>query len=242
MNKTMHKIYYIVLTALLNFGVVGCVPISSSPEPAAIPSSNQTNNEALTMDMINAARRGDSDKVRQLLLQGASVSAADGNGVTALIAAAYGDHIEVAKLLIAAGADVNVKDHTQQSAYLIPTADGSLEFLQLTLQAGADVHSTDSYNGTGLIRAADRGHVEIIAELLRTDIKIDHINRLGWTALLEAIILGDGGERHSEVVRLLVTAGADVNLADSQGVSPLAHAQQRSHQSIVKILQQAGAR
>ena len=117
-----------------------------------------------------------------------------------------------------------------------------LEFLQLTLQAGADVHSTDSYNGTGLIRAADRGHVEIIAELLKTDIKIDHINRLGWTALLEAIILGDGGERHSEVVRLLVEAGADVNLADSRGTTPLAHAQQKGHQTIVEILQRAGAR
>ena len=103
----------------------------------------------------------------------------------------------------------------------------TLELLKRTLQAGADVHSLDSYNGTGLIRAADRGHVEIIRELLKTDIKIDHVNRLGWTALLEAIILGDGGPRHTEVVRLLVEAGANVNLADGQGVTPLAHAQRR---------------
>ncbi len=84
----------------------------------------------------------------------------------------------MAKLLIDAGADVNVQDRTQQSAYLISTSDGYLDLLQLTLANGADVHSLDSYNGTGLIRAADRGHVEIIAELLKTDIDIDHVNRL----------------------------------------------------------------
>jgi ankyrin repeat protein len=84
--------------------------------------------------------------------------------------------------------------------------------------------------------------VEIVQELLRTDINIDHVNRLGWTALLEAIILGDGGPRHTEVVRLLVEAGADVNLADGQGVSPLTHARQQGYQEIITILQSAGPR
>jgi ankyrin repeat protein len=137
---------------------------------------------------------------------------------------------------------VNVQDNTQQSAYLIPTADGYLELLKLTLAAGADVHSLDSYNGTGLIRAADRGHVEIIEELLKTDIDLDHVNRLGWTALLEAIILGDGGPRHTEVVRLLVEADVDVNLADGDGVTPLAHARQRGFEEMVTILETAGGR
>jgi ankyrin repeat protein len=147
----------------------------------------------------------------------------------------------VAQVLIEAGADVNKQDITKQSAYLISTSDGYLELLQLTLAAGADVHSLDSYNGTGLIRAADRGHVEIILELLETDIDIDHINRLGWTALLEAIILGDGGPRHTEVVRLLVEAGADVSQTDGGGVSPLEHARMRGFEEIITILESAEA-
>jgi ankyrin repeat protein len=196
----------------------------------------------LNTALIAAARQGDAAAVKSLLSRGASVHASDERGVTALIAAAYQNHVEVAKLLIEAGADVNVKDDTQQSAYLIPTADGYLELLKLTLEAGADVHSLDSYNGTGLIRAADRGHVEIIEELLKTDIDIDHVNRLGWTALLEAIILGDGGPRHTAVVRLLVKAGVDVNLADGNGVTPLAHARQRGFEEIIAILETAGAR
>jgi ankyrin repeat protein len=198
--------------------------------------------ERLNVALIAAARQGDSVAVKNLLDKGASVHASDEHGMTALIAAAYQNHVEVAEVLIEAGADVNVQDDTQQSAYLIPTADGYLELLKLTLQAGADVHSLDSYNGTGLIRAADRGHVEIIEELLKTDIDVDHVNRLGWTALLEAIILGDGGPRHTEVVRLLVQAGANVNLADGSGVTPLAHSRQRGFKEIVAILGSAGAR
>ncbi len=174
--------------------------------------------------LIVAAGQGDIQNVKALLSQGASVQAQDENGRTALIAAAYRNDLAIADLLIQAGADVNIQDKTKQSAYLIATSEGYLELLKRTLQVGADVHSLDSYYGTGLIRAADRGHVEIIQELLKTDIKIDHINNLGWTALLEAIILGDGGMRHTEVVRLLVEAGADVNLADGGGITPLAHA------------------
>jgi len=191
--------------------------------------------------LITAAAKGDIKAVQILLDEGASTHAANTRGVTALIAAAYRNHLELAELLIQAGADVNRQDKTQQSAYLIATSDGYLDLLRLTLAAGADVHSTDSYNGTGLIRAADRGHVEIIRELLKTDIKVDHVNRLGWTALLEAIILGDGLAQHTEVVRLLVAADADVNLADGNGVTPLSHARNRGFTKIAGILEQAGA-
>ncbi|MCL4861518.1 MAG: ankyrin repeat domain-containing protein [Caldilineaceae bacterium] len=237
-----HRWMGIAGALLLSGCVAAPLPLiqPGTPAPAAATFVTQPAGEA-EMALITAAERGDLDTVQQLLAAGAVVDARDGRGRTALIAAAYGNHVEVAAALIAAGADVNLKDNTQQSAYLIPTADGHLELLRLTLANGADVHSTDSYNGAGLIRAADRGHVEIIEELLKTEINVDHVNRLGWTALLEAIILGDGGPRHTEVVRLLVEAGADVNLADGQGVTPLAHAQQRGFQPIVEILQAAGA-
>ena len=234
----------LLLTACVTAGPAqsaAVIETSSSTVAAAAPEMGGASMEK-DMELIEAAQRGDIKTVQQLLAQGASVHAQDGSGRTALIAAAYQNHLNVAELLIKAGADVNIQDNTQQSAYLIPTADGYLELLKLTLQAGADVHSTDSYNGTGLIRAADRGHVEIIRELLKTDIKVNHVNRLGWTALLEAIILGDGGPRHTEVVRLLVEGGADVNLADGNGVTPLAHARQHGYDEMVKILQNAGAR
>lgn len=230
----MKLVWLIALAGLLT----ACAE-TPTPRPTAAPSPDA---RELHAALIQAARRGERATVQTLLAQGASVQATDASGVTALIAAAYGNHVEVARVLIQAGADVNVQDNTKQSAFLIATSEGYVELLKLTLQAGADVHRTDSYDGTGLIRAADRGHVEVIRELLKTDIKVNHVNRLYWTALLEAIILGDGGTRHTEVVRLLVEARADVNIADGNGVTPLAHARQRGFTEMIKILESASAR
>ncbi len=64
---------------------------------------------------------------------------------------------------------------------------------------------------------------------MRPAIDKDHVNKLGWTALLEAVILGDGGKTHTEIVRLLVEAGANPNIADRDGVTPLAHAKKRGY-------------
>jgi uncharacterized protein len=198
---------------------------------------------ALDRDLIAAARAGDSRVVRSLLEDGADANARDSTGATALVGASYGNHVEVARVLVEAGGDVDMKDETKQSAYLIATSEvgDDPRLLELTLANGADVDAKDSYNGTGLIRAADRGHVRIVERLLATEIDIDHVNRLGWTALLEAIILGGGDTRHTNVVRLLVDAGADVNLADGEGVTPLAHARRLGFDEIAAILERAGA-
>ena len=199
---------------------------------------------SLDRQLIAAARSGDVGEVRSLLDRGATVDGRAADGATALVAAAYGNHVEAARLLIEAGADVNVKDDTEQSPYLIATSEvgDDPHLLELTLAHGADVDAKDSYNGTGLIRAADRGYVAIVRRLLETPIDVDHVNRLGWTALLEAIILGGGDDRHTEVVRLLVGAGADVNLPDGDGVTPLAHARRQGYSEMVRILERAGAR
>lgn len=90
-----------------------------------------------------------------------------------------------------------------------------------------------------LIPTADRGHVETIEELFKTDIEIDHVNGFGWTALLEAIILSDGVSQHTKMVRLLGEAGATVDLADSNGIPPLEHAQNSGFEETVLILENA---
>ncbi|MEO8136060.1 MAG: ankyrin repeat domain-containing protein, partial [Betaproteobacteria bacterium] len=117
-----------------------------------------------------------------------------------------------------------------------------LDILKLALRSGADVTSTNRFGGTALTPAAHHGHVEAVRELLKTKVSIDHVNKLGWTALLEAVILGDGGARHTQIVRLLVDAKADVNRADRDGVTPLAHAKKRGYTEIVRILEAAGAK
>lgn len=198
--------------------------------------------QASTPALVAAAEAGDVAALRRLLDAGAPVDTRDARRRTALLAATHANHVDAARLLIERGADVNAKDDIQDSPFLYAGARGRLEILRLTLAAGADLKSTNRYGGTALIPAAHYGHVDTVRELLKTRIDIDHVNRLGWTALLEAIILGDGGAAHTEIVRLLVAHGAQLQRADAQGVTPLAHAEQRGQRAIADILRRAGAR
>ena len=148
----------------------------------------------------------------------------------------------LARTLIDAGADVNYKDRTEQSAYLVSTSEGYLELLELTLDHGGDVESLDSYNGTGLIRAAERGHSDAVARLLDAGVDVNHINNLGWTALHESIILGDGSARYVETVQLLIDGGADAELrSQPDDTTPLEHAEARGQEDIAALLRTAVA-
>lgn len=133
---------------------------------------------------------------------------------------------------------LNRQDTTQQSAYLIATSEvgDDPRLLRLCLEAGAQVDAKDSYDGTGLIRAAHRGFAGIVDQLIAAGIDLDHVNRLGWTALLEAVILGDGGPAHQAVVRSLVAAGADRSIGDRDGRTVLQHARDRGQDEVAEVL------
>ena len=203
-----------------------------------LPSGAQSDRDP---SLIVAAGKGDLVAVERLIGEGAGVTARDGRGRTALLAATHRNHVAVARALIAAGADVNAKDDIEDSPYLYAGAEGRIEILRLTLPS-ADLKATNRYGGTALIPAAHHGHPEAVRILLATAIDKDHVNKLGWTALLEAVILGDGGPVHTEIVRLLVAAGANLNLADRDGVTPLAHAKRRGFGGMVRILEERGAK
>jgi len=205
----------------------------------AMPEASMT---SLDEALIEAAGQNDVIMIRRLLQQGANAQARDGRGRTALLSAVDGNQVESAKLLIEAGADVNAQDHQSDSPLLLAGARGYLEILKLTLGANPDFTIYNRYGGTALIPACERGHVEVVKELIQTDVDINHVNRLGWTALLEAIILSDGGPRHQEIVRLLIMAGADVNVADGENISPIQHARNKGFTPIVNLLESAGAR
>ena len=154
--------------------------------------------------------------------------------------AAWANDLSAALDLITQGADVNAKDDTQQSAYLVATSEGYLDLLNLTLAHGADVASKDSFNGTGLIRAGERGHAGVVGRLIRAGVEVDHVNRLGWTALHEAIILGKGTPTYDDTVRVLVAGGADVRLPSRRdGVAPLDHARSKGNARQVATLDKA---
>lgn len=193
--------------------------------------------------LIIAAERGDVATLKRLLDAGSPVNARDGRGRNAVLAATEGGHVEAARLLISRGADVNAQDAIRNSAFLLAGARGHTEIVRLALKAGADLKLTNRYGGTALIPACHYGHVETVKVLLEeSQTNINHVNDLGWTALLEAVILGDGGLRHTEIVRLLLAHRADVNIADKQGVTALTHAEQRGQREISEMLRKAGGK
>jgi ankyrin repeat protein len=147
--------------------------------------------------------------------------------------------VDVARALIAAGADVDLQDADRNNALLVTGVTGSVAMLREVLKGDPDFTLTNRYGGVSVIPASERGHVDYVRAVLDTEIDVDHVNNLGWTALLEAVILGDGGEAHVEIVRLLLGAGADRSIADRDGVTALEHARERGYDELVRLLEEA---
>ena len=212
---------------------------TAAPTPPGAPAPAADPGPAL----IAAADRGDAAGVRALLTGGAPVDARDDRGATALVRAAYGNHVDAAAELVGAGADVDLADDTRQSAFLIATSEvgDDPRLLELTLRAGADLDARDGYDGTGLIRAAERAHVSIVERLLRAGIDRDHINRLGYTALHEAVVFGEGSPADQATVSALVAGGVRVDIPDRTGTTALAHAERRGQREVAAILRAAAA-
>jgi ankyrin repeat protein len=184
---------------------------------------------------------GSTAEIEQLVREGADINGRDPLGRTPLMVAVYRRDAAVARVLIDLGANVNALEHQSYDAITIAAVQNDAEVLELLIKAGGNTRAiTSPYGGTALIAAAHLGNVEAVELLTAARAPLDHVNRLGMTALIEAIVLGDGGQRHQAVVAALIKAGADVNLANNQGTRPLALAVDRGHKEIARLLQDAG--
>ncbi|MFJ5614298.1 ankyrin repeat domain-containing protein [Streptomyces sp. NPDC093221] len=194
----------------------------------------------LNTRLLDAAHCGDAEQVTALLDAGADIETRDDQRRTPLLLTALADHPEAARRLVAAGADPNARDYRQDTPWLVTGVTGSVEMMRALLPAHPDLTLTNRYGGVSVIPASERGHVAYVrAVLAETDIDVNHVNRLGWTALLEAVILGDGGADHQEIVRLLLAAHASPSLPDADGVTPLQHAERRGFDAIAQQLRAA---
>lgn len=225
-RKTIEQLFSVML--LLQIFFVHDLYAQSAP----------SENESSAYEGLHrAAHEGDAEAALSLIKKGADLETRDGSGRTPLIIAAFASHEPIVKLLAEAGADMNALEHQAYDIVTVAAVANDVEMLELALSLGASAGNiTSPYEGNALIAAAHLGHHKVVDRLIKGKAPLDHINNLHWTALIEAVVLGDGGSDHIETVKLLVEAGADQSIADGQGVTPLEHAKSRGYESMVQLL------
>jgi uncharacterized protein len=186
--------------------------------------------------LLRAAATGDADAAALAIRDGASLQVHDEHRRTPLLLAATGDHVEVARVLVALGADPDALDDRHDTPWLVTGVTGSPEMGRVLLSSHPDLTIRNRYGGISVIPASERGHVEYVRWVVGTGIDVDHVNDLGWTALLEAVILGDGSAPYQQIVGTLLDAGADPAIADRDGLTPLEHARSRRQVRVARIL------
>ena len=190
-----------------------------------------------------AAARGDVADIEGRVAAAENKEAIDGRHRTPLHVAVYQKQHDAARALIRLGADPNRLDADRYDIITIAAVANDVPMLRIALEGGGNPKAvTSRYDGTALIAAAHLGHAEVVRTLIAAKAPLDHVNNLQWTALIKSIVLGDGGRNHTETLRALVEAGADVNIADGSGSTPLKLARSRSYRDMVAILERAGAK
>jgi ankyrin repeat protein len=193
---------------------------------------------AVYAGLHEAAAKGDVAEIEKLLKEGEKPNIQDAKSRTPLHVAAYMRQHAAAKALLAGGANPNALEIDRYDIITIAAVANDLEMLKIALDGGASARNiTSRYDGTALIAAAHIGHVEVVKMLIAAKAPLNHVNNLGWTALMESIVLGDGGKRHTETLRLLLEAGAHRRIADRQGRTPLEHAKARGYAAMVRLME-----
>jgi ankyrin repeat protein len=190
-----------------------------------------------------AAANGDVAEIEKLVGEGENPNLQDSNSRTPLIVAAYRKHHDAVRALLRLGGNVNARDLQRFDILTIGAINNDLELVKIALEGGADARAiAGNYDGTALISAAHLGHAEIVKALIAAKAPLDHVNSMGWTALLMCVVLGNNSKEHIATVEALVKAGADVDIKDRGGNTAVAHARSRGYTEMVKIMEPAVGR
>ncbi len=224
-------------------GLLLALPLAFGAATAQAQVAPSAAEAAAYTGLLAAAHKGDAAKIQRLVASGAVLNATDAYGRTPLHVATFARQREAVKVLAKAGADLNRLEADRYDAVTIAAVADDEATLKVLLELGASAKQvTSRYDGTALIAAAHLGHDGVVRQLIAAGAPLDHVNNLHWTAVIEAIVLGDGGARHQATLKALIDAGANLQLADRSGQTPLALAKARGFTAMVSMLEKAGAR
>ena len=223
--------------------VLGLGTVAGAMAPAAAQSPPNKSEIRAYKGLLSAVIREELEETRKLLAAGADPNMTDDNGRTPLMIAAHRGLKDIARALVTGGANPNARDKQRYDILTIAAVNDDVGFVKLALELGADAKAvTSPYDGTALIAASHLGHDKVVGELIMSGAPLDHVNNIGMTALIEAIVLGDGGPSHQATVRVLLDAGANPNIADRSGATPLALARSRGFTAMAEMISRAGGR
>lgn len=206
--------------------------------------------------LLWAVHNEDAAMVRRLLAAGADARAGNDYGALPMSEAAKAGNAEILAMLLGAGADVETKGADGQTPLMLAARAGKLEAAKLLLAKGADVNAREGFQGqTALMWATAQGHPEMMSLLIGAGAKVDarsmihdwerritseprpkDIYRGGFTPLLYAT-----REGCLQCAKVLIGAGANINLPDPDGVTPLVSAILNMHYELAMYLVNAGA-
>ena len=230
------KIHSMVLTVM-------CTASAALPLPAAAQIAPSAFDIVQYQGLHAAAQKGDVAQIEKLAGAKAALNTRDSNGRTPLHVATFARQRDAIRALVKAGANIDLLENDRYDGITIASVADDEETLRVLLSLDANAKLvTSRYDGTALIAAAHLGHDGVVKQLIAAGAPLDHVNNLHWTALIEAIVLGNGGVRHQECLRALLAAGASYQLTDRQGNTPLQLARARDYAEMVQMLEKAGAR
>ena len=175
------------------------------------------------------------EKISQL--DSFNVAEVNEEGQSPLHLAVLNNNIEVAALLLQKGFNPNQKDNNQLSSLIASAANGLDEMFELLLLYHPDLKQVNRFGGTALLPSSEKGFIKVVQKALDAGVPVNHQNRLGWTALLEAVILGNEGFLFRDIIEELVSHGADVEIKDFDSLSGIDYAEKRNSQFILPILE-----
>ncbi|MDX1562301.1 MAG: ankyrin repeat domain-containing protein [Gammaproteobacteria bacterium] len=209
-----------------------------------------------TTPLMWAAYYGDLALVEALLEAGADPTLANAFGTSAITEAAIIGHAEILRALLAAGADPNFENPEGETPIMAVARTGHVDAARVLLEAGADVNAREDWGGQSAIMwAAARSNADMVRFLAANGADVDargvvrqwerkvikeprpkDMNKGGFTPLLYA-----AREGCVDCARALIEAGADLDLADPERVTPLNMALLNLHYDFAAYMIEAGA-
>ena len=189
--------------------------------------------ESLNKRLWESVLIGDVEQVTRLIDQGAEVDARDWEEKTPLHQASLYGRVHIVKELIARGADVNAQDEHGFTPLSRAARNGHIEVVNVLIDSGADVEKSSPNPlviATPLSIAITVGDVKVVKALIEAgaNVKGSHLISASF----------DG---HTEIVKILIANGVDVDKKDRMGNTAMSTAKARGHSQIVRLLEKAGA-